>query len=161
MFSSPKSQHEVRIIGTGIRHGGLTKMWGSAVSPGLGRAGGSVMIHKFLATLSFFYAALLRRHLFRLSFYKAQRTCPTRCTLEKSGFRTSAYAFTSLRWNKQRDSFFIHFDVLLTVHLSIFISVFNQPDAQNLFHSKFYFMPLHVLTSWWWAPVLETCRGVK
>ena len=29
------------------------------------------------------------------------------------------------------------FDVLLTVHLSIFISVFNQLDAQNLFHSKF------------------------
>jgi hypothetical protein len=25
-----------------------------------------------------------------------------------------------------------------------FISVFNQPDAQNLFYNKFYFMPLHV-----------------
>ena len=36
------------------------------------------------------------------------------------------------------------FDVLLTVHLSIFISVFNQLDAQFLFYSKFYFMPLHV-----------------
>jgi len=36
------------------------------------------------------------------------------------------------------------FDVLLTVHLSIFISVFNQLDTQNLFHNKFYFMPLHV-----------------
>ena len=36
------------------------------------------------------------------------------------------------------------FIVLLTVHLSVFISVFNQPDAQNLFHNKFYFMPLHV-----------------
>jgi len=36
------------------------------------------------------------------------------------------------------------FDVLLTVHLSIFISVFNQLDARNLFHNKFYFMPLHV-----------------
>jgi len=38
------------------------------------------------------------------------------------------------------------FDVLLTVHLSIFlfISVFSQLDAQNLFHNKFYFMPLHV-----------------
>ena len=37
------------------------------------------------------------------------------------------------------------FDVLLTVlHLSIFISVINQLDAQNLFHNKFYFMPLHV-----------------
>jgi len=36
------------------------------------------------------------------------------------------------------------FDVLLTVHLSIFISVFNQLDAQNLFHNKSYFKPLHV-----------------
>jgi len=36
------------------------------------------------------------------------------------------------------------FDVLLTVHLSIFISIFNQLDAQNLFYNKFYFMPLHV-----------------
>jgi len=36
------------------------------------------------------------------------------------------------------------FDVLLTVRLSIFISVFNQLDAQNFFHNKFYFMPIHV-----------------
>ena len=36
------------------------------------------------------------------------------------------------------------FDVLLTVHLSEFISVFNQLDAHNLFHNKFYFMPLRV-----------------
>ena len=81
------------------------------------------------------------------------------------------------------------------VHLSIFISVTNQLDEQNLFHSKFYFMPLHVssticsssrgqncythplishlqlwwyqrmcnaiLNSWWWAHVLETCKGMK
>ena len=26
----------------------------------------------------------------------------------------------------------------------MFISVFNKLDAQNLFHNKFYFMPLHV-----------------
>ena len=39
---------------------------------------------------------------------------------------------------------FINSHALLTVHLSIFISVINQLDAQNLFHSKFYFMPLHV-----------------
>jgi len=32
-----------------------------------------------------------------------------------------------------------------TLKLTIlFISVFNQLDAQNLFHNKFYFMPLHV-----------------
>jgi len=36
------------------------------------------------------------------------------------------------------------FEILLTVRLSIFISVFNQIDAQNLFHNKFHFMPLHV-----------------
>ena len=36
------------------------------------------------------------------------------------------------------------FDVLLTVHLSIFIPVFNELDAQNLFRNKFYFMPLYV-----------------
>jgi hypothetical protein len=36
------------------------------------------------------------------------------------------------------------FWLLLTVHLSIFISVFNQLDAQNLFYNKFYFMPLYV-----------------
>jgi len=35
-------------------------------------------------------------------------------------------------------------DVLLTVHLNIFILVFNQLDAHDLFHNKFYFMPLHV-----------------
>ena len=36
------------------------------------------------------------------------------------------------------------FYVLLTVRLSIFISLFNQLDAQYLFHNKFYFMPLYV-----------------
>jgi hypothetical protein len=33
---------------------------------------------------------------------------------------------------------------MLTVHLSTFILVFNQLDAQNLFYNKFYFTPLHV-----------------
>jgi hypothetical protein len=36
------------------------------------------------------------------------------------------------------------FYVLLTVHRSVFIPVFNQLYAQNLFHNKFYFTPLHV-----------------
>jgi hypothetical protein len=45
----------------------------------------------------------------------------------------------SMRWRHNRC-----FDVLLTVHFSTFISVFNQLDAQNLFYNKFYFMPLHV-----------------
>jgi len=30
-----------------------------------------------------------------------------------------------------------NFDVLLTVHLSIFILIINQPDAQNLIYNKF------------------------
>jgi len=38
----------------------------------------------------------------------------------------------------------VDFDVLLTVHRSTFISVFNQLDAQNLFLISFYFVPLHV-----------------
>ena len=42
---------------------------------------------------------------------------------------------------KQREAFIY---VLLTVHLSTFISVFNQLDAINLFYNRFYFMPLHV-----------------
>jgi len=40
-------------------------------------------------------------------------------------------------------------DVLLTLHLSIFISVINQLDAQNLFYNKFisylYMFRAHVL----------------
>jgi len=47
-------------------------------------------------------------------------------------------------WAQSKTEINTNFDVLLTVHLSIFISVFNQLDAQNLFHNKFYFMTLHV-----------------
>jgi hypothetical protein len=36
------------------------------------------------------------------------------------------------------------FDILLTVHLSVFIAVLNELDAQNLFHSNFYCIRLHV-----------------
>jgi len=36
------------------------------------------------------------------------------------------------------------FSTLLVYLLRVFVSVFNQLDAQNLFHNKFYFMPLHV-----------------
>jgi len=54
-------------------------------------------------------------------------------------------------------NFKVFFDVLLTVHLSIFISVTNQLDAQNfcftisLFHASTCFE----------HHVLETCRGMK
>jgi len=34
------------------------------------------------------------------------------------------------------------------VHFSLFISVFNQLDAQNIFHSKYYFMPLNVSSTY-------------
>ena len=43
---------------------------------------------------------------------------------------------TSVSYNAIRCK--TNFDVLLTVRCSIFISVFNQLDAQNLFHNKFY-----------------------
>ena len=49
-------------------------------------------------------------------------------------------------WNNVHNDF----DVLLTVHLSIFILVINQLDAQNLFYNKFisclYMFRAHVLT---------------
>jgi len=38
----------------------------------------------------------------------------------------------------------VDFDVLLTMHLSIFILIINQLDAQSFFDNKFHFMPLHV-----------------
>jgi len=53
-----------------------------------------------------------------------------------------AYADDIILTTRTKQSLF--FDVLLTVHLSIFISVFKQLDEKNLFHNKFYFMPLHV-----------------
>ena len=58
----------------------------------------------------------------------------------------SSYIATLLRQicRENQNTHFIFFYVLLTVHRSIFISLFNQLDAQNLFHNKFYFMPLHV-----------------
>jgi len=49
-----------------------------------------------------------------------------------------------------------------------YISVFKQLDAQNLFHNKFYFMPLHVSSICAHHQevkivlhMLETCRGMK
>jgi hypothetical protein len=71
MFSSPKSQHEVRIIGTGVGNRGLKTMWGSAVSPGVGAP---MMIHNcgYLVT---FYTTLFRWLLSRFFFLnKAKRT---------------------------------------------------------------------------------------
>jgi len=38
----------------------------------------------------------------------------------------------------------LFFNVLLSVHLSIFISVINQLDAQHFVLQYVYFMPLHV-----------------
>ena len=46
---------------------------------------------------------------------------------------------------------FVFFAVLLTVHLSTFITVINQLDAQN-FCSTIYMFRAHVL---------ETCGGMK
>ena len=56
---------------------------------------------------------------------------------------------TSLRNHSQAHKHYqTNVDVLLTVHLSIFISVINQLDAQNVCFTKVYFM-------------LETCIGMK
>ena len=57
---------------------------------------------------------------------------------------TAMKLFLPYNVEKSVTSLGFFFDILFTVHLSIFISVFNQLDAQNLFHNKFYFMPLHV-----------------
>ena len=54
-------------------------------------------------------------------------------TYIREGNRNKRYRNTT--WN---------IDILLTVRLSVFISVINQFDAQNLFQNKFYFMPVHV-----------------
>jgi len=47
----------------------------------------------------------------------------------------------------------LDFDVLLTVHLRIF----NQLDAQNLFHNKFYIMPLHVSSTMYSSSGGQNC----
>ena len=56
----------------------------------------------------------------------------------KQVFMYAAYCFclilTELQFSRQ----------ILIKLPHIIISVFNQLDAQNLFHNKFYFMPLHV-----------------
>ena len=43
-----------------------------------------------------------------------------------------------------RQTFGTHQNTVTCVNKILFISVFNQLDAQNLFHNKFYFMPLLV-----------------
>jgi len=71
-------------------------------------------------------------------------TNDARCTCEIK----STISMAKAKFNKKNTLFTtkldLNFDVSLTVHRSIFISVFNQLDAQNLFHSKFYFMSLRV-----------------
>jgi len=97
--------------------------------------------------------------------------------------RHDEHETVTLNFLRSLQNFYTSFDVLLTVHLSIFISVINQLDAQNvcftisLFHASTCFEHMcsssHlqvwwyqrlcnvILTSWWWAHVLETCRGMK
>ena len=52
-------------------------------------------------------------------------------------------------------------EVLLTVHLSIFISVFHQLVVKNLFHNKFYFMPLHVSSTCAYHQEVKIERGLS
>jgi len=73
-----------------------------------------------------------------LWFYKHQHVMLIKIQQDATVCR---YLFTA-KFKYQYDNRILTF--LLTVHLSIFISVFNQLDTQNLFDNKFYFMPLHV-----------------
>ena len=50
---------------------------------------------------------------------------------------------------------FFFFDVLLTMHLSIFILVINQFDAQNLFYNKF------ISCLYMFRAPCAHCQGVK
>jgi len=46
-------------------------------------------------------------------------------------------------------SFNLEYSFFLKLNtVKLFISVFNQLDAQNLFHNKFYLMPLHVSSTY-------------
>ena len=55
------------------------------------------------------------------------------CVGDQTVSSYTAKVHTVQRWPNPSRSF----DVLLTVHLSIFILVINQLDAQNLFYNKF------------------------
>ena len=57
--------------------------------------------------------------------------------LGMSGAQVIAPRWWFLRESKHVGVAFINFDVLLTVHLSIFVLIINQIDAQNLFYNKF------------------------
>jgi len=81
----------------------------------------------------------------------------------------------------RHDFYNINFDVLLTVHLSIFILVINQLDVQNLFYNKFFSclymfrascahrqeVKIVLYSIWyhqtyrWPSRARETCRGMK
>jgi len=61
-------------------------------------------------------------------------------------FRESVTVQFLLKWV---NSFRLESFSLSQRKIWIVISVFNQLDAQNLFHNKFYFMPLHVSSTCW------------
>ena len=66
-----------------------------------------------------------------------------------------------------------NFDVLLTVHLRIFILVINQVDAQNLFYNKFisclymfrapsaHHQEVKIVLYSFWYPTLKQVSGLK
>ena len=59
--------------------------------------------------------------------------------------------------NKERKHFcWLRHIICSTATGKVFISVFNQLDAQNLFNNKFYFMPLHVSSTCARHPYLLT-----
>jgi len=95
----------------------------------------STKLFHFRSTL--YFACVIRRLAMSLVLTNKEPT-----ERNQNCVRTELSSFQNWQRNQLSNGNF--FDVLLTVHLSIFISVFNQLDAQNLFHNKFYFIPLHV-----------------
>lgn len=75
MVSSPKSQHEVLVIGTG----GLTAMWGAVVSPRVA-APLRRMIHNFITTLPFFLFWVIRTAFVFLFNFIRRSSGPVRCS---------------------------------------------------------------------------------
>ena len=98
-------------------------------------------LFNFLHLLPIFVIPRTNDRIFKITAVLKRKYEITLGQKAKEMFRCFIFKITQ---NRVIQTHFIYFDVLLTVHLSIFISVINQLDAQTLFHNKFYFMPLHV-----------------
>ena len=78
-------------------------------------------------------------HLFWHTIYLTQHmrsVSPTPAALTLCNVKPNVFA-VYLLYSGSWQLYVVNFDVLLTVHLGIFILVINQIDAQNLFYNKF------------------------